>query len=74
MNLETRLFVENLIEDGDVEELRQIIERVIESDNDCDEKKAFLNGLLNRIEKYLATNRELIKDLKDEIVKLEVAI
>ena len=49
--------VENLIEDGDVEELRQIIERVIESDNDCDEKKAFLNGLLNRIEKYLATNR-----------------
>lgn len=42
-----------LIQQGDLDEIEGIIMKVIDSDNDCDDKKQFLTGVLNRIERFL---------------------
>ena len=51
-----------LIEDGDIGEIRDIVNRVIESDNDCDDKEDFLNGVLSRIYRYIATSNDRLDD------------
>ena len=53
--------IDRLIEEGDVYELEQIIKRVIESDNDCDDKRCFLKGLISKIEKFIHTGDNLIR-------------
>ena len=60
-----------LIEDGDVSALRGIIKRVIESDNDCDDKKDFLNNLLNGIQRFLITYDNRLEDQEKYLSGLE---
>lgn len=48
--------IQKLIEDGDITQLKGIILKTIDSDNDCDDKRKFLTALLNRIDKFLRDN------------------
>lgn len=66
--------VVSLIEDGDVEGLSDIIDRVIESDNDCDDKKDFLNGVLNRITKYINTSSNRLSEQQDVLDSLQAKL
>ena len=63
-----------LIEDGDVRGLREIIDRTLESDNDCEDKKSFLNELLDRIERFLTENQNTILGLQKSISGYESTI
>ena len=62
--------VNELIKDGDVDEIKEIVERVIDSDNDCDDKKAFLNGVLGRIEKFIGSRNDHLDDLEKQLKNL----
>ena len=63
-----------LIEDGDVRALSQIIDRTLESDNDCDDKRDFLNGMLDRIDNFIRDSSNTISRYEREIASNELSI
>ena len=63
-----------LISDGDVRAIRQIIDRTLESDNDCQDKKTFLNGLIDRVNNFLTDNQNTIVGIQRSISTFESTI
>lgn len=63
--------IEMLIEDGSIREINDIVDRVIDSDNDCDDKEDFLNGVLSRIHRYIATRNDRLDDQEKDLRDLQ---
>lgn len=63
--------VNNWISSGDIKWLRMVIDATIKSQNDCEGKESFLNGLLNRIERFISSIEKSVENLNKEIRNLE---
>lgn len=59
--------INELIREGDITQLKGIIMKTIDSDNDCDDKRKFLNSLLNRIDRFLRDQNDDIKEARSKI-------
>ena len=63
--------IETLIGDGDIAEIRAYVYGVIRSKKECYYRKEFLNGILSRIHRYIATSNDRLDDLQKGLRILE---